>query len=99
MDNIVDSGQQRTAEDSFITNTYISQSGHRNDFYLNIYERFMGKNNCDLPWCKLDAAFPILFASHINLPKSGQELWKNVQLIRINTGGLILSQQHINLSF
>ena len=87
---IADSGQK---------NIYISSSGHRNDFYLNIYERFMGKNNCDLPRCKLYAAFHILFASPINLPKSGQELWKNVLLIRINTGGLILSQQHINLSF
>ena len=57
---IADTGQQRRV---YHTDTYIRPSGKITDFYRNIYERFMGKNNWDLHGCELYAAFHIMFAS------------------------------------
>ena len=57
---IADTGQQRRV---YHTYTYIRPSGKITDFYRNIYERFMGKNNWDLHGCELYAAFHIMFAS------------------------------------
>ena len=87
---LIADSREESIDHKYIARSQISQ------FFPQHNGRFMGKNNWDSHRCKLYAAFHLLFASPYIYQNQVKNCGKNVQLIRINTWGLIVSQQHKN---